>query len=362
MTQPPASVAGGADDLEAALGWTRPAMHGVGWVESVYVGEDDDGEAVYQDTPGGVVFTSVNTHSAHLAAAAVADVVGYRGGSGSYPLTRSELDAAAELLAQYGPSGPDRRNLDVRRDMLDAEGEPIYVFVGDPERRSGDPYVNRLVELIASGRPDSVYGVPQWWPAAAVGSGAVDAATLAAAWAQMWPESLPIAHELKETFEDEWVRFHGLPGSKRYPETDAEYAIVLDRHNTLLADLCAAHGTTELIVLAADVASTPAPTDAVAALGDGAFIGSVPWHYADPCLLFAHLYAGRRAFAPGALDEMLRAVADGDLAGVIIAPADLVWLYHPYDGGADVIAATVPARDDLAKRYADWRSAHPSGL
>ncbi|MEU8122197.1 hypothetical protein AB0C21_26120 [Spirillospora sp. NPDC049024] len=59
---------------------------------------------------------------------------------------------------------------------------------------------------------------------------------------------------------------------------------------------------------------------------------------------------------------MLRDVADDRLPHVIIAPLDLKWLYHPYDGGADVIAPTVHDRDVLKTCHADWLPAHPAGL
>jgi hypothetical protein len=36
---------------------------------------------------------------------------------------------------------------------------------------------------------------------------------------------------------DRWVRFHSLPESKRYPDSQAEYAIELDRHYTVLSEL-----------------------------------------------------------------------------------------------------------------------------
>ncbi len=38
------------------------------------------------------------------------------------------------------------------------------------------------------------------------------------------------------------------------------------------------------------------------------------------------------------------------------------WLYHPYDGGADVIARSSLERDGLAARYGSWLSDHPQGL
>jgi hypothetical protein len=47
---------------------------------------------------------------------------------------------------------------------------------------------------------------------------------------------------------------------------------------------------------------------------------------------------------------------------IIITTADINWLYHPYDGGADVIAATVVQRDRLRREHREWLSAQPAGL
>jgi hypothetical protein len=49
-------------------------------------------------------------------------------------------------------------------------------------------------------------------------------------------------------------------------------------------------------------------------------------------------------------------------AGVIVTTAGLRWLYHPYDGGADIIAASTDRRDQLRQAHEDWLSAHPAGL
>lgn len=346
-------------EMEAALGWQRPTMHGIGWIVEAYLGDDAEGEPVMQEVPGEVTFTRVSEDSAFTAAAAVATVVDYRGGSGSYPLSRDDLDRAIELLEA---AGGDEGELDVWREMQDAdEGEAIYVFLGDPTRRSGDPYVHRLVDVVESGRQDVTYGEMRWWPAEGA---ATDPYPLIAAWVAAWPGALPIAHELKELFEESWVRFHSLPESKRYADTPEEYAEILSRHHTVLSELQDGNPG-ELLVIATDVTSTPAPTgeppfeDVFPA---DTFWSAVAWHYADPALLFAHLYVRRLDAKDDALDDLLRGVADGDLSGVIIAPPDLAWLYHPYDGGADVVQSSVEAREAMATRHPEWRSKHPSGL
>lgn len=344
-------------ELETALGWQRPAMHGIGWIVQTYLGDDAEGQPVTQEVPGEVTFTRVSEDGAFTAAAAVATVVDYRGGSGSYPLSPDDLDRAIALLEA---AGADEGELAVWREMQDTEDEAIYVFLGDRTRRSGDPYVHRLVEVVESGRQDTAYGDMRWWPAEGA---ATDPYPMIAAWVEAWPGALPIAHELKELFEDTWVRFHSLPDSKRYADTAEEYAEILSRHHTVLDEL--QDGSPgELLVIAADVTSTPAPTEEPFddMFPADTFWSAVAWHYADPALLFAHLYVRRFEGKSGELDELLRAVADDELSGVIIAPPDLSWLYHPYDGGADVVQSSAEARDAMAARHPEWRSKHPSGL
>ena len=74
------------------------------------------------------------------------------------------------------------------------------------------------------------------------------------------------------------------------------------------------------------------------------------------------LYASLEPNAPDRLDALLRAVADYELVNVILADRDLNWLYHPYDGGADVYARDAAQRDRLLGKHAEWLSSHPLGL
>lgn len=55
----------------------------------------------------------------------------------------------------------------------------------------------------------------------------------------MHPSGPPVAHPFRTRYADRWVRFRSLCGSKRYPESEDEYAIVLDRYNTILEELFA---------------------------------------------------------------------------------------------------------------------------
>ncbi|MFM9372740.1 hypothetical protein [Streptomyces sp. Da 82-17] len=43
-------------------------------------------------------------------------------------------------------------------------------------------------------------------------------------WARHRPLCPPVGHELRGPYRDAWVRFHSLPGSKRYAEDEADAA------------------------------------------------------------------------------------------------------------------------------------------
>lgn len=78
--------------------------------------------------------------------------------------------------------------------------------------------------------------------------------------------------------------------------------------------------------------------------------------------VFTHLYAGRTNWQPGSLDPVLRAAANWETTGVMFSDGRLTRIYHPYDGGSDVLCTASFERDELRERHADWLSSHPSGL
>ena len=86
------------------------------------------------------------------------------------------------------------------------------------------------------------------------GSSAIDPELLAALWRERHPSGPPVAHTFRTRYADRWVRFHSLPDSKRYPESEDEYAIVLDRYNTILDELFA---DTDVFVVTMDWSNTP---------------------------------------------------------------------------------------------------------
>ena len=192
----------------------------------------------------------------------------------------------------------------------------------------------------------------------------VDTAALSMLWDDRWPGCSKLPYELRHA-SDRWIRFHTLPGSKRYPESDAEYDMVLARHNAVLGELVT--GPTVLVATAgysdAPLPPEPCRSPETVALHPRAV------YWASACIddepgfeTWMHLYISRLPWSVGSLDPLLRQVADDVIANVLVADTDLRWLYHPYDGGMDVMLTSAGQRDALRDRYQDWLSARPGGL
>lgn len=193
-----------------------------------------------------------------------------------------------------------------------------------------------------------------------------DPETLAALWRERRPSGPPVAHTFRSTYADRWVRFHSLLDSKRYPESEDEYAIVLDRYNTVLDELFMG---TDVFVVTMDWSNTPTGPAGYPTPRETLHPGSTHWwvesdqEAPDPEFhTHTRLYADQRPWERSCVDELLRAVADEALVEVFFTDTELQRIHHPYDGGADVILTTSEERDRLRDLHSGWLSSHPAGL
>lgn len=186
-------------------------------------------------------------------------------------------------------------------------------------------------------------------------------------WDRCFPNFEPIGHHLRVAFPERWVRFHSLPGSKRYPEGDAEYAEALARHNAILGEL--ARPGAQVVLVTTGYSDAPVPSrsylevvafDPVASPWRTVAMHRVEEGFAEPS--YWHLFVSARDWHPGAFDPLVRLVADAAVANVLVVASDCRWVLHPYDGGMDVIAESPEARRLLRAKYAAWLSARADGL
>lgn len=196
-------------------------------------------------------------------------------------------------------------------------------------------------------------------------------AALSARWQELWPTVPPIGHLLRD--HDHWVRFHTLPLSQRYPTNEAEYAEILHRHQTLLDNLRhdQPSNTPEVYVLTCSWSAVPTPIPRPAPLARTT-PGATHWcstHQeetddtdSDLPPIWTHVFVDLLAWDDPRLHRLLRLVADDRTSDVILCDPDLNWLYHPYDGGADVITHAPAERDRLRDTHRCWLPTNPAGL
>lgn len=176
-------------------------------------------------------------------------------------------------------------------------------------------------------------------------------------WAKSFPNFEPVAHRLHAEFADRWARFHSLPESKRYPDSEEELVVVLHRHNAVLAAL-AGRGD-PVVLLTTEFSWVAAP-----ALAPTYSPSSVWWRTARHGEAFWHVYGSESAWEPHLFDPIVRRVAEDGLniGNVMICDAGCRWIVHPYDGGMDVVVRSTGERDRLRSKFAGWLSPHPEGL
>ena len=168
----------------------------------------------------------------------------------------------------------------------------------------------------------------------------IDIEALTRRWQARYPGVPPRGAGLRQSLPDLWVRFHTLPGGERIARTEAQRAEVLHRYRAVLDAL----GQPELMT----TCGWPERPPELAALAPAA-----PWLEADECVV----HVG--AVGPELDRVLLDWVAADRTWDVILAPAGLDWLVHPYDGGVDVIS---PQREQLRARFAAWLSPRDDGL
>jgi hypothetical protein len=197
-----------------------------------------------------------------------------------------------------------------------------------------------------------------------------DLAAFEAAWSSRWPDCRPVGHELRVAAAETWVRFHSIPKSKRYPVSKTEYDEVLRRHRVVLGDLASQIGEPRsLRVVTAAWSPSAAHANRESKLRR-AFPAAEPWRTIlldppdpdDDDPVWIHLFVGKTTLDSPELDALLRLIADDETADVILSDPTATWLYHPYDGGGDVIAPDKVIRDALRSKYEDWLPGNPLGL
>jgi hypothetical protein len=184
-------------------------------------------------------------------------------------------------------------------------------------------------------------------------------------WKSEFDNFAPEAHNLKHEYKSRWVRFHSLPESKRYPNNEDEYLEILGRHNTVLQELCGSESN--VLVVLPEYSEDIEPTKPEPELSS-LFSASEPWRTLaqhendDDYESYWHLHVSRIKFTGSEFNSLFRMVANDEVGNIMIICPSKGVVFHPYDGGADVLLATAEERDHLKEKHREWLSSHPEGF
>jgi len=162
-----------------------------------------------------------------------------------------------------------------------------------------------------------------------------------------YPNCPPISWLLRESFKSTWFRIHSLPESKRYPESDEEYEILLKRHNDLASNILG-EGSDVLLFWYGDNMS-------------GGIVGDKVSDYNSDDIETT-IYAKEIIWNKQQFNNYIKCVANEECTSSVFYSKNSGNIYAPYDGGADALIRTPSQLKELKEKYTKWFSNEPSGM
>lgn len=186
-------------------------------------------------------------------------------------------------------------------------------------------------------------------------------------WSRFHGDHWPIGYRLRDGGAANWVRFHSLPKSKRYADSDDERRTLLQRQNTLAAEvlksdpcwLIQTHWVTPPGVI--DFADSNDPFAATRAF-DLQFAFELVEVVDDDQSYRWRVHAGLIQWSNGRFDDLLMSIADERACPTLWMSETDGSIFAPYDGGVDLFLARPDKATVLKATYRQWLSAHPEGL
>lgn len=170
-------------------------------------------------------------------------------------------------------------------------------------------------------------------------------------WSRHHDGRQPMGWVLRDHGPPAWIRFHALPESKRYAETEDEMAIILARANTLANELLGSESDCWVICARSDEI-----------VGSGDFAWSWIEDASDPYDAVWRYYVRKDIWKEGRYDKAITEIAnDAPYCFILFAP-ESGRVFAPYDGGFDLFAESLDAIENLILKHSDWLSDREDGL
>jgi len=184
-------------------------------------------------------------------------------------------------------------------------------------------------------------------------------------WKSDMGDVAPVGHALRQYMRTNWIRFHSLPGSKRYPESELEVHEIISRHSQIASELFVPGEP--LYVYQSRYPMSRRQTSSRQSIA-GRQLREVCWGFpvnpetvareVDDVLVTRALVT---TWKPDFYGRLVREVAhDWERMVTLVSPASKN-VYCPYDGGMDifVFSRSIP---ELEAKFSAWLSSRPDRL
>lgn len=188
-------------------------------------------------------------------------------------------------------------------------------------------------------------------------------------WALAYPKTVQISHLFKHQYATRWFRIHSLPNSKRYPENDGEWDILLKRQNEIITDMLGSDTTVSLVTgdfywnEENDVHITQEAEIFKVYLFtrlDDIYLHKIDAENYDETDVYRSAFA-QTIWNYGTHDELLRACALDNVTAFFVSFEKNI-IVAPHDGGIDFILKDAVKKDFYKERYKTWLSEREDGL
>ncbi|MGR3480102.1 DUF3885 domain-containing protein [Salipiger marinus] len=185
-------------------------------------------------------------------------------------------------------------------------------------------------------------------------------AEFAHAWRRVFGEVPPLGHILRREFFCHWARFHALPDSKRYADTQDEWFAVLSRANTLATECFGEHA--QVWVATGKITELPTESkDLPVRMGMTEAMTWIDYREEPVDQSKITFFAVEYDWKPKSLDGLFGEIAN-DEGRAILFSEDARTVLAPYDGGFDIISFQPGKIQQLENTYRAWMSSGPDKL
>ncbi|MFY8067222.1 MAG: hypothetical protein RSE15_01500 [Flavobacterium sp.] len=178
-------------------------------------------------------------------------------------------------------------------------------------------------------------------------------------WNSNFNQTIPLSYLFKEVYHERWLRFHSLPDSKRYPESDIEMNIILQRYNQIFSEIY--NENEEIYLVHTNITHNDEKFELLNFHPELNFKKSCsfklemyfPNDFDNDAIL--EVFVSRKCWNLISYNEILKEIVN-DISRFFFISLDSKIIVAPYDGGIDIILKSETDKAILTKKYKNWIS------